>query len=69
MFFRILQIYFKGAGKLLNNKGFGTIELVILIAILVGLALMFKTFVVDYTTGLMEDIKTVEVDIENLEGK
>lgn len=54
---------------MLDDRGFGTIELVILIAILVGLALMFKTFVVDYTAGLMEDIKTVEINIENLEGK
>lgn len=51
-----------------NNRGFGTIELVILIAILVGLALMFKTFVVEYAVGLMDDIKTVEIDIENLDG-
>lgn len=51
----------------MKNDGFGTIELVILIAILVGLALLFKTFVVDYTTGLMDDIKNIEINIENLE--
>ena len=54
-------------GIVYNKRGFGTIELVILIAILVGLALMFKTFVVEYAVGLMDDIKTVEIDIENLD--
>lgn len=49
-----------------KKNGFGTIELVILIAILVGLALLFKSFVVDYTIGLMDEINTVEIDIYNL---
>jgi Tfp pilus assembly protein PilE len=48
-----------------NQKGFGTIELVILIAILVGLALLFKNFVVTYTQGLMDEIQSVELDIEH----
>ena len=51
-----------------NKKGFGTIELIILIAISVGLALIFKTFIVEYSVNLMDNIKTVEIDIENLEG-
>jgi len=50
-----------------SNQGFGTIELVILIAILVGLALIFKTFVVEYTLGLIDDIKTVEINIQDLD--
>jgi len=50
-----------------SNQGFGTIELVILIAILVGLALIFKTFVLEYTLGLIDDIKTVEINIQDLD--
>ncbi|OPL09386.1 MAG: hypothetical protein AVO33_00785 [delta proteobacterium ML8_F1] len=57
----------KSAGKKFNNdKGFGTIELVILIAILVGLALIFKTFVLEYTLDLIDNIKTVEINIQDL---
>jgi hypothetical protein len=53
----------------MKNKGFGTIELVILIAILVGVALLFKTFIVDYAVGLMDDIQSVEIDIKNIDDR
>lgn len=48
------------------QKGFGTIELVILIAILIGLALLFKNFIVEYANGLIDSIKAVEINIEDL---
>lgn len=49
-----------------DNQGFGTIELVILIAVLVGLALMFKGFVVDYAAELMSEIESVRIDIDEM---
>lgn len=49
-----------------KEKGFGTIELVILTAILIGLALLFKTFIVDYARNTLETIKEVEINIEDI---
>lgn len=52
----------------LRQAGFGTVELVILTAILIGLALLFKNFIVEYATQLLESIQGVEIDIENIGG-
>ncbi|WP_459128672.1 Flp1 family type IVb pilin [Guggenheimella bovis] len=53
----------------LREKGFGTVELVILTAILIGLALLFKNFIVEYAQNLIDSIKAVELDIENIGGQ
>lgn len=39
-----------------NEQGFGTIEVVILLAIIVGLALLFKTQITEFVEGLLKDI-------------
>lgn len=50
----------------MKEEGFGTVELVILTAILIGLALLFRNFIVAYATGLLTDIQSVEINIENI---
>ncbi|NLY72130.1 MAG: hypothetical protein GX079_00370 [Tissierellia bacterium] len=50
------------------QAGFGTVELVVLTAILIGLAILFKGFIVEYATNLLESIKSVELDILNIGG-
>lgn len=49
-----------------KEDGFGTVELVVLTAILIGLALLFKGFIVDYASGLLESIRAVDINIENI---
>lgn len=49
-----------------HEDGFGTVELVVLTAILIGLALLFKGFIVDYATDLLENIRAVDINIENI---
>lgn len=50
----------------MREDGFGTVELVILTAILIGLALLFRNFIADYATRLLENIQGVEINIENI---
>ncbi len=49
-----------------ENDGFGTVEMVILTAILIGLALLFKNFIVDYAKNLIESIKSVDINITDI---
>ena len=42
---------------LYNKKGMGTVEVVIIIAVLVALALIFKDFVMDLAKGLFDTIR------------
>lgn len=43
--------------KILKDKtGLGTIEIVILLAILVGIALLFKNQITQLVNGILEDI-------------
>lgn len=39
-----------------NENGFGTIELVIILAILVGIALLFKTQITAFVENIINDI-------------
>ncbi|MBM7560663.1 Flp1 family type IVb pilin [Fusibacter tunisiensis] len=41
-----------------SEKGMGTIEIVIIIAVLIGLAFLFKTFATDFFTSITEGIKS-----------
>lgn len=50
------------------QAGFGTVELVVLTAILIGLAILFKSFIVEYATNLLENIRSVELDVFNIGG-
>ena len=40
-----------------NEEGMGTIEIVIIIAVLIGLAFLFRTFVTDFFNELTKGIK------------
>ncbi len=40
----------------MSEEGFGTIEIVILLAILVGIALIFKTQITAFVEGIIESI-------------
>lgn len=51
-FFILRQI-----STLKKEEGLGTIEMVILIAILVGLAILFKGFIFDFFGSMTENIK------------
>lgn len=48
-----------------NEKGMGTIEIVIIIAVLIGLAFLFKTFAVDFFTKITQGISENN-DIDSL---
>lgn len=48
-----------------NEKGMGTIEIVIIIAVLIGLAFLFKTFAVDFFTKITQGISDNN-DIDSL---
>ncbi|MCT4632525.1 MAG: hypothetical protein N4A76_07280 [Firmicutes bacterium] len=57
-----MKNYFK---KIFNKKGMGTIEVVIIIVILVGLALTFQSKIGDWSKGLFNN---VEKNIETISG-
>lgn len=48
-----MKNYFK---KIFNKKGMGTIEVVIIIVILVGLALTFQSKIGEWSSGLFENV-------------
>lgn len=50
-------------GKLSSEKGLGTIEMVVILAVLVGLGLLFKTFAVGYFKTLSNTV--TGADYEN----
>ena len=61
--------YFKGA--LRREEGMGTVEIVIIIAVLVGLALIFRDAILKFATGVMEalfanDQINNDVDVLNM---
>lgn len=47
----------KSLGFLKREEGMGTIEIVIIIAVLIGLAFLFRSFAVSFFTELTEGIK------------
>ena len=50
----------------MNDNGFGTVELVVLTAILIGLALLFKTFIVGFAQDLLSSIQGVEINVQDI---
>jgi len=55
-------------GSLLKDKrGLGTVEIVIIIAVLVGLALIFRDSIVDFAVRIMNKVFNSEDVIENIE--
>ncbi len=52
----MLKTYWKIQAILESKDGFGTIELILLICVLIGLALMFKDTIVDFVSGILDNI-------------
>ena len=51
----------------LNRKGMGTVEIIIIIAVLVALALLFKTFILDMAETIFDKIRnTTNAAIDDL---
>lgn len=51
-----------------NKSGMGTVEMIVLVAILVGLALIFKAYILEFVQGLLSDLDKVKLDPTNLTG-
>jgi len=57
-----------------NEEGMGTVEIVIIIAVLVGLALIFRDAILQFASGVMESLFAndqlgKDVDINNIRGE
>ena len=57
-----------------RDEGMGTVEIVIIIAVLVGLALIFRDAILNFATGVMEalfanDQINTDVDVSNIRGE
>lgn len=46
-----------------NEKGMGTVEIVIIIAVLVGLALIFRKVMIQYVTTILTDVFNTNQDV------
>ena len=58
----------------LEEEGMGTVEIVIIIAVLVGLALIFRDAIINFATGVMQalfanDQINSDVDVSNIRGE
>ena len=56
-----------------REEGMGTVEIVIIIAVLVGLALIFRDAIIDFATKVMgtlfaNDQLNQDVDVNNIRG-
>lgn len=49
-----------------EEDGLGTVEIVLIIAVLVGLALIFKSAIVDFVNNVLGNIKGKEIDPANI---
>lgn len=45
-----------------KKDGLGTVEMVIILAVLVGIALIFRSYIRDFVTGIMSNIFGGEVE-------
>lgn len=50
-----------------GRRGLGTVEIVIIIAVLVGLALIFRNAIVDFTVRIMDKVFNSEDVLENID--
>ncbi len=51
-----------------SKKGLGTVEIVIIIAVLVGIALIFRDAIIDFVVDIMSDVfgsKTIIDDVNS----
>ncbi len=46
----------KAKGYIKNEMGLGTVELVIILAVLVGIALIFRAYIFDFVEAIMSNI-------------
>ncbi|MBM7615823.1 Flp1 family type IVb pilin [Alkaliphilus hydrothermalis] len=53
-------------GFLVEEGGLGTVELVLLVAVLVGLALIFKTAIAEFVRDVLGKIKGNEIDPQKI---
>lgn len=53
-------------GFLRDEDGISTVEIVVIIAVLVGIALIFKNAIVTFVNKLLNNILKVNVDPQNL---
>lgn len=54
----MIQMWLKLKEIAQNEDGFGTLELVLLVCVLIALALMFKDTIVDFVSGILDNIST-----------
>ena len=43
--------------KIFNKKGLGTVEILIILAVLVALALIFRKFIIEIAEGIFQKIR------------
>ena len=58
LFTLVSALLFPGSDDRAAEDGFGTLELVLLICVLIGLALIFKGTIVDFVRGILNTIST-----------
>jgi len=68
---KALDLSEKLAAPWKREEGMGTVEIVIIIAVLVGLALIFRDAIIDFATGVMSalfanDQLNQDVDVNNI---
>ena len=51
--------------SLLNQSGLGTVELVVLVVVLIGLALLFRTQITEIMTEILDNIDTETITIQS----
>jgi hypothetical protein len=47
-----------------ETRGLGTVELVVLVVVLIGLALLFRTQITEIMTGILDNIDTENITIQ-----
>ena len=50
-----------------EEDGLGTVEIVIIIAVLVGIALIFRDAIIKFVTGIMENVFADDSIIKNVD--
>lgn len=50
---------------IVDCRGLGTVELVVLVVVLIGLALLFRTQITEIMTGILDNIDTENITIQS----
>lgn len=59
------KVYPRLYEALTNSRGLGTVELVVLVVVLIGLALLFRTQITQIITGILDNIDTENITIQS----